>query len=276
MTTIRSEPLVEGLAFPEGVRWRDGAVWFSDMHDHRVLRVEPGGTPETVAEVPECPSGLGFLPDGRLLVVSMHDRRLLRLDHSGLREHADLSGLAPWHCNDMFVDARARAYVGNFGDDSAPPDPPRPTVLVAVDPDGSARAVADDLWFPNGIVVTPDGGTLVVAESRSVPPRLTAFAVADDGSLSDRRTLVEFEAHELPDGLALDAALRIWVAMPFGDELVRVSWDGRIERRIPFVSPYAVAVGGVDGGDLFVCTAPSWEPEEAARLRGGAVHRLRP
>ncbi len=276
MTEIGSQVVVDGLTFPEGVRWHDGALWFSDMHDHRVLRLAPGGAPQVVAEVPECPSGLGFLPDGRLLVVSMHDRRILRLDDDGLHEHADLSALAPWHCNDMFVDARGRAYVGNFGDDSAPPDPPHPTVLIAVDPDGTAYVVADDLSFPNGIVVTPDGGTLVVAESRSVPPRLTRFTVAPDGRLSNRETLVEFDAAELPDGLALDAERNVWVAMPFGDELVRVSASGEIERRVPFASPYAVAVGGEHGRDLFVCTAPTWEPEQAARLRGGAVHRLRP
>ncbi len=126
MTTIQSQPIAEGLTFPEGVRWHDGAVWFSDMHDHRVLRLAPGGAAETVAEVPECPSGLGFLPDGRLLVVSMHDRRVLRLDEDGLHVHADLTALAPWHCNDMFVDARGRAYVGNFGDDLGSARPAAP------------------------------------------------------------------------------------------------------------------------------------------------------
>ena len=176
-----------GLTFPEAPRWHDGALWVSDMHAHAVLRLEPSGTLTTVAEVPGCPSGLGFLPDGRMLVVSMHDRRVMRLDPDGLREHADLSGLAPWHCNDMAVDANGRAYVGNFGDDSAPPAPPAPTVLIAVEPDGQARVVADELMFPNGIAVSDGGETLVVAETRSVPGRTTSHQIPNVMSFLPRR-----------------------------------------------------------------------------------------
>jgi sugar lactone lactonase YvrE len=273
MQTTGSETLAEGLTFPEGVRWHDGALWFSDMHAHTVQRLEPGGAPEVIATVPECPSGLGFLPDGTPLVVSMHDRRLLRLGPDGPHEHADLSALAPWHTNDMHVDRHGRAYVGNFGDDSAPPDPPRPTGLLLVEPDGEARVVAEDLWFPNGIALTPDGGTLIVAETRSVPGKLTAFSVAADGSLSDRRTFASFEGG-FPDGIAIDAEGGVWVAFPFADELVRVAPDGEVDRRVPFPSPYAVAIGGPGGRDLFVATAPSWVPEEAKRLRAGSIRRL--
>jgi sugar lactone lactonase YvrE len=273
MEKTASETLAEGLTFPEGVRWHDGALWFSDMHAHTVQRLEPGGALEVVAEIPECPSGLGFLPDGRPLVVSMHDRRLLRLDEDGPHEHADLSALAPWHINDMYVDRHGRAYVGNFGDGSAPPAPPSPTVLLLVEPDGEARVVAEDLWFPNGIALSADGGTLIVAETRSVPGKLTAFTVAADGSLSGRRTLASFEGG-FPDGIAIDAEDGVWIAFPFGDELVRVTADGEIDQRLPFPSPYAVALGGPGGRDLFVATAPSWIPEEAEKLRGGQVHRL--
>lgn len=269
------ETVAGGLTFPEAPRWHDGALWLSDMHAHAVLRLEPGGTPMTVAEVPGCPSGLGFLPDGRLLVVSMHDRRVMRLDPDGLREHADLSGLAPWHCNDMAVDANGRAYVGNFGDDSAPPAPPAPTVLIAVGPDGQPRVVAGELMFPNGIAVSDGGKTLVVAETRSVPGRLSAFRILPDGGLADRRVLTEFAAGELPDGIVLDAAGGIWVAMPFSGEVVRVGPAVAVTERIKVESAYAVALGGPDGRDLFVCTAPSWVPDEAARLRGGAVLRTR-
>ncbi len=271
--TTGFEVLAEGLAFPEGVRWHDGALWFSDMHGHAVMRLEPGGAPETVATVPECPSGLGFLPDGRPLVVSMHDRRLLRIEADGTHEHADLSALATWHCNDMFVDREGRAYVTSFGDASVPPDPPLPTVLILVEPDGSARVVAEDLWFPNGIAATPDGAMLLVAETRSVPGRLTAFAVGADGGLSERRTLASFEGG-FPDGIAVDAAGGAWVAMPFGDELAHVTAAGEVDERLAVESPYAVALGGSGGRELFVCTAPSWEPEEAERLRAGSVRRL--
>lgn len=272
---VTFETLASGLAFPEAPRWHGGALWFSDMHAHAVLRLEPSGRLTTIAEVPGCPSGLGFLPDGRMLVVSMHDRRVMRLDPDRLRQHADLSGLAPWHCNDMAVDADGRAYVGNFGDDSAPPAPPAPTVLIAVEPDGQARVVADELMFPNGIAVSDGGRTLIVAETRSVPGRLSAFRILADGGLADRRVLTEFGAGELPDGIALDAAGGIWVAMPFSGQVVRVSSDGVVTERIEVESAYAVAVGGPDGRDLFVCTAPSWVPEEAARLRAGAVLRTR-
>jgi sugar lactone lactonase YvrE len=272
--TVPPETLATGFAFPEGPRWHQDALWFSDMHGHVVLRLEADGKTEKIADVPECPSGLGFLPDGRLLIVSMHDRRVLRLDPSGLVEHADLSALAPWHLNDMTVDSSGRAYVGNFGDGSAPPDPPKPTVLIAIEPDGSARVVADDLHFPNGLVITSDGATLIVAETRSVPGRLTAFTIKGNGDLTDRRTLIEFGPGELPDGLAIDVDDGIWVAMPFSGEVVHVSAAGELDQRRPIDSPYAVTVGGANGEALFVCSSPTWEPQEAIRLRGGAVHSL--
>lgn len=275
MSTSSADTLVDGLTFPEGARWHDGALWFSDMHGHAVIRLDQDATLTRLAVVPECPSGLGFLPDGRPLVVSMHDRRVLRLDPDGLREHANLHDLAPWHCNDMAVDRSGRAYVGNFGDASAPPDPPAPTVLIAVEPTGEARVVADELMFPNGIVVTPDASTLIVAESRSVPPRLTAFTIDARGDLSGRRVLIEFGSDELPDGLALDSELGIWVAMPFSGEVVRVDANGTVDRRIAIENPYAVAIGDADGQSLFVCTAPDWRPEEAARLCRGQIRRLR-
>jgi len=273
METTGSETLAEELCFPEGLRWHDGALWFSDMHAHSVQRLRPDGTAELVAQVPECPSGLGFLPDGSPVAVSMHDRRLLLLDGDEPREHADLSSLAPWHLNDMYVDRQGRAYVGNFGDGSAPPSPPSPTVLLLVEPTGEARVVAEDLWFPNGIAISADGGTLIVAETRSVPGKLTAFSVAADGSLADRRTLAEFEGG-FPDGIAIDAEDAVWVAFPFGDELVRVTADGEVDRRLPFPSPYSVALGGPTGRDLFVATSPTWVPEEAERMRAGSIHRL--
>ena len=275
MTTTHAEKLADGLAFPEGPRWHGGALWLSDMQGREVVRLGEDGVLESVAQVPECPSGLGFLPDGRLIVVSQHDRRLLRLDEDGLHEHADLSDLAPWHLNDMAVDAHGRAYVGNYGDASVPPDPPAPTVLILVEPDGSARVVADDLLFPNGVAVTPDGGTLIVAETRADPGRLSAFTIDSDGGLRDRRLLATFAPGEMPDGIAADAESGVWVALPFNNELVRVDADGVLDQRIAFDNPYAVALGGPDGRDLFVCSAPTWEPEEAVRLRAGAVHRLR-
>ncbi|HWS46581.1 MAG TPA: SMP-30/gluconolactonase/LRE family protein, partial [Acidimicrobiia bacterium] len=149
--------VLDGLAFPEGPRWYEGRLWFSDQHDKRVVAMDTDGNAETIFEVPQQPSGLGWLPDGRMLVVSMLDRRLLRDDDGTLVEHADLSALAPGACNDMVVDAHGRAYVGNFGFDMYGAESPRDTCVIAVEPDGSSRIATDGLGFPNGSVITPDG-----------------------------------------------------------------------------------------------------------------------
>src|SRR5262245_41354217 len=175
--------LVDGIVFGEGPRWRAGRLFFSDIGDHKVLSVGLDGRLETVVELPGEPSGLGWLPDGRMLVVSMEDHRLLRLDPGGLCSVADLSPWCGGKANDMVVDARGRAYVGNIGFDlEAKPIAPRTTSLLRVDPDGSTHVAARELWCPNGLAITADGATLVVAESAA--GRLAAFDVAADGSLS--------------------------------------------------------------------------------------------
>src|SRR5262249_14504610 len=152
--------------FPEGPRWHDGRLYFSDQHDCVVRSMSPDGSVDEVVKVPEGPSGIGWMPEGTMLVVSMQDRKVMRWDGSSLAVHADLWDLAPWHCNDMVVDGVGRAYVGNFGFDlytrgTAPVD----TNIVLVEPDGNARTVAEGLRFPNGTVITPDGKTLIVGES---------------------------------------------------------------------------------------------------------------
>ena len=178
--------LLEGGTFFEGARWHDGAWWVADFYAHRVLRVTTDGEATSVAAVPGQPSGLGWLPDGRLLVVSMKDRRLLRQEATGrLVEHADLTTVTAGWANDMVVDAHGRAYVGNLGFDLFGDDTPAHTTIAMVTPDGQARVVADDLRFPNGTVITGDGRTLIVAESFGGV--LTAFTIAPDGSLTDRR-----------------------------------------------------------------------------------------
>jgi sugar lactone lactonase YvrE len=271
------EVLVDGLAFPEGPRWHDGQLWLSDMQGFEVLRVSPRGERSRVVGVPGCPSGIGFLRDGRLLVVSQHDRRVLRLEATGeLLEHADLRQFATWHCNDMIVDRQGRAYVGNYGDDSVPPDPAKPSDLVLVMPDGTCQIAARGMEFPNGMAISEDGGTLIVAETRSLPPRLTAFSIAADGTLSSRRVIAIF-GREMPDGICLDAEGAVWVASPFTCEALRVGADGEVLERVSTGDQgvYAVAIGGPDGHTLFLCTSPTWMPEEARRLRRGAVRTLR-
>src|SRR5919112_1799443 len=227
--------LLEGGAFFEGPRWRDGRWWVSDFYRGIVATVTPDGTEEIVLEVPGQPSGLGWMPDGSLLVVSRKDFRVLRRAPDGeVAEHADLSAMASGHLNDMVVDAQGRSYVGNFGFDLMAGADAAPTHLVRVDPDGTATVAAEDLWFPNGTVITADGGTLIVGET--VASRYTQFTIGEDGSLVDRtlwgqiepepsfetfeRTLAELRF--APDGCALDAEGHIWSADAVGRRVARL------------------------------------------------------
>jgi sugar lactone lactonase YvrE len=273
MTNSILKPFLDRLAFPESPRWHDGALWFSDFYTHRVQRVTMDGRCETVVSVPGQPSGLGWLPDGRLLVVSMTDRRLLRLDGQTLTEVADLSTLAPFHCNDMVVDAKGRAYVGNFGFDLAARETPRSTGLILVLPDGQARVVAQDLHFPNGAVITPDGRTLIIGESYA--SRLTAFDIAQDGSLSGRRvwaTLVK----ATPDGICMDAEGAIWLASPISREVIRVREGGEVTHRIPTPGQaLACMLGGLDRCTLFVLMGKLMvTPEQSRESLTGAIYTL--
>jgi sugar lactone lactonase YvrE len=270
--------LISGLSFTECPRWHNGRLHVSDFYTHRVVAVAMDGTTETMAHVPQQPSGFGFLADGRMLIVSMRDRKVLRREADGsLVEHADLSGLAPWHLNDMLVNHDGRAWVGNFGFDLMGGAPARTTVLISVEPDGTARVVADGLGFPNGMVLTPDGGTLIVAESTM--NRLSAFP-ATSGSLGERRTWAAFgdqpkssDAGELlrqvevaPDGICLDVEGAVWVADAMHSRLLRVAEGGRIieERKTGGVGAFACMLGGDDGRTLFVCVAPTFHEAEAS------------
>jgi len=270
--TTRTSVLLDGLAFPEGPRWRDGKLWFSDMHDGVVRSVDPEGHSEVVVEVAGDPSGLGWLPDGRLLVVSMRDQRLLRLDDGGLGEVADLSGLASFHCNDMVVDVVGRAYVGNFGYDLHGGGERRNAEIILVTPDGDARIVADDLAFPNGTVITPDGGTLIVGETMG--QRLTAFDIEADGSLSARRTWAQLD-RILPDGICLDVEGAIWVASPISSAVVRIAPGGEVTHRIALeTQSFACMLGGQERRTLYVCTAETSDPEEVRAKRTGRIETV--
>ena len=239
------------------------------MHAGQVMAVDLDGRAETVAQVAGDPSGLGWLPDGRLLVVSMRNRRLLRLDPGGLAEVADLTPFATYHCNDMVVDARGRAYVGNFGFDYEARAPMVPANLVLVHPDGRAQIAARELVFPNGAVITPDGRTLVVGESFAA--RLTAFDVEEDGTLSRRRVWAALDK-AVPDGICLDAEGAIWVASPVGHAVLRVREGGAVTHRIP-VATQAVAcmLGGPERRTLFLCTARSFAAEQTRAERAGLI-----
>ncbi len=272
---IGTEVVFGGVDFGEGPRWHDGRLWFSDFFQHVVRALDPvTGEAEVKAEVPGQPSGLGWLPDGRLLVVSMTDRRVLRQEPDGtLVEHADLSGIATFHTNDMVVDAAGRAYVGNFGFDLDGGGTPTTAALALVQPDGTVSVAADDLSFPNGTVVTPDGGTLVVAETMA--SRLTAFSVDDDGRLDDRRTWAEVPG-TFPDGICLDAAGGIWFADPASPRALHVTEGGEVDTVVDTTLPcFACALGGEDGRDLFCLTAPSSNHAVATGSGAARVERAR-
>ena len=258
----RREPerlVADGFTFLEGPRWRDGRLYCSDMTGGRVLRLDPeSGTSETVVRVSEQPSGLGWLPDGRLLVVSMRDRRLLRVEPDGrLAVHADLSKLVDHWCNDMVVDDSGRAYVGNFGFDMLAGEKQKPTCLVAVEPDGSARVVADGLVFPNGAAITRDRRRLVVAETWA--NRLTVFDLRADGSLSPGRLFADVGG--TADGIAIDAEDAVWAACFQEREFRRVHEGGRISEVVAVPEEHAVAcaLGGADRRTLFLLCARNVE-----------------
>lgn len=267
--------LLNDLIFPEGPRWHDGRLWFSDMHAHEVVAVDESGRRETIVTLENSPSGLGWLPDGRLLIVSMEDRRLLRREHDGrLVVHADLSELAPFHLNDMVVDSHGNAYVGNFGFDLHGGAKLRDTCLVLVRPDGHASVVADDMLFPNGSVVTPDGGTLTVAESFG--KRLTAFDIRYDGTLAGRRVWANLDVH--PDGIALDEEGCVWLANPIAPGgFLRVKEGGEVVDRIdmPQHAGYACALGGADRKTLFLLEAVDSSPHKNPQRGNGWIRKTR-
>ena len=274
--------LATGRAFLECPRWHRGRLWLSDFYTHEVIRLDLDGRIETVAEVPQQPGGLGFLPDGRLLVVSMRDRRVLRQVADGrLVTHADLSAIATGHLNDMVVDAAGRAYVGNFGFDLMGGGTPAAATLARVDPDGSVHAVAHGLQFPNGSTISADGRTLVVAET--LGNRLSAFDVGPGGALGPRRdwarfapppSLIDFattlgEIKVAPDGTALDAEGAIWAADAVGRRVLRIAAGGRILEEISTapMGCYACGLGGSDGRTLFLCVAPDFQEDARKSAR---------
>jgi sugar lactone lactonase YvrE len=255
-----------GLKFTESPRWHDGKLWFLDIHDRRVKAADLKGNLETVLETPFIPNAFGIRSDGSLLVGDALQRQIYRWDGKSLERFADLAGITTFCLSDGIVDGRDRMYVGdigyNFFDRTlAPVDT---CVIACVEPDGRARIVADGLHFPNGMVVTPDGATLIVAECMG--HRLTAFTIQADGSLTDRRVFAQFAADVHPDGIALDAEGAVWVANPEGEKAVlRVCDGGRIADSIELESDaYAVMLGGPERRHLFISTSDSHDPAQIA------------
>ncbi|MGC4963157.1 SMP-30/gluconolactonase/LRE family protein [Gordonia sp. DT218] len=276
----------DGFAYLECPRWHAGRIWFVDFYTYRVCSAAADGSDLKVeAEVPQQPSGLGWLPDDRLLIVSMRDARILRREPDGeLVTHADLSGYVSGHPNDMVVDpSSGRAYVGEFGFDLMGGAPLQTAVLLRVDPDGSVTVAADDLWFPNGSVIT-DAGVLLVDETFG--NRVTAFDIGDDGSLTNRRVWAQFgelptdteiekalpQLSVAPDGCCLDADGALWIADALGARLVRVVEGGDIVDEIPVgTGVFACMLGGSDGRTLFACAAPDFHEEARKNAREGSL-----
>jgi sugar lactone lactonase YvrE len=253
--------------FAEGPRWRGDHLWFSDMHGGAVHTVDLHGSVDIVVEVPgRRPSGLGFLPDGSLLIVSMLEREVLRWDGAELTVHADLCALVPDGLNDMVVDAHGNAYVGSF---PAATDPDG--VVVLVRPDGSAEIAARALSFPNGCVIADDGRALIIAES--LGRRFTRFAIADDATLSDRSVFADV-APRGPDGICLDAEGAVWAAMTLAREFVRVAPGGEILETIVIDDRLAIAcaLGGRDLRTLFLLTALEHAPDALRGTRDATIH----
>jgi sugar lactone lactonase YvrE len=270
------ETLVGGRAFLEGPRWHDGALYVSDMHGHEVLRVTMDGAVEVLASLDGAPSGLGWLPDGPMLIVSMDDRKVLRRGPDGtLHEHADASSVAPHEINDMVVDAYGHAFVSQFGYDHHGGAKIQPAPVLRVDPDGGVHDVTQGLRMANGMVITADGATLVVAESAG--RRLLGFDLAADGALSNQRVWADLPEGDYPDGICIDAEDGVWIAGPASDRFVRVLEGGEVTDVVPVPDRHAIAcaIGGVDGKTLFCCTSPTHgQPEQSRAERGAKVETI--
>lgn len=245
--------LITGLAFGESPRWHEGRLWFSDFGANEVITASLDGSREVIADVPGMPMGLGFLPDGRLIVVSARDGQLLAIQPGApLTTYADLSALSQHPWSDMVVDGRGNAYVGNIGF-NFPVGEFAPGILALVTPDGAPRLVADGLVFANGMVITPDNQTLIMAETYA--HRLTAFDIAADGTLSGQRVWADLDG-AFPDGICLDAEGAIWYAEVPGKRCVRVREGGQVLQTIELDRGcFACALGGPGKQTLLLLAA---------------------
>jgi len=272
--------LAGGIYFGEAPRWHEGRLWFSDFYAHAVKSVSLAGDVRTEFELDDRSSGLGWMPDGAMLIVSMTKRQVLRRARDGkMSLHANLKDIAGFHCNDMVVDSVGRAYVGNFGFDldaelvargaeSVIADHPK-AKLACIAPDGSVRVAAEGMRFPNGSVITPDGKTLILGETLGLC--LTAFDIAADGALSNRRLWASV-GPVVPDGIALDADGAIWVANALAPQCVRIAEGGKVLETIDTgQNCYACMLGGDDGMTLFMLTAPTSLAHEAEKTPKGKI-----
>ena len=274
MRNHQASTLASDFVFLEGLRWKDGRLWMSDMWGNACYDLDLKGRSNKICSVPQRPSGLGFLPDGTMVVVSMVDRRLLRLVDGTLTEYADLSAVATGELNDLLIDDSGRAYVGNFGYDLFGGASAAPANIARVSPDGAITVVAHDLTFPNGMVTVDGGRTFVVSETFA--NRLTAYDLDAKGGLSNRRVYAAL-GDRTPDGLCVDREDGIWVASFATSEFIRIARDGTITDRVFCENKRAVscALGGEDLRTLFCSTFAGHLDDIVARKKVGAIETVR-
>lgn len=255
-------PLAGGFCFGEGPRWSEGLLWFSDMLGEAIHTVDLQGSMTTVPLPGHSPSGLGFRPDGTLLIASTADRRVLSYDGDTVTTLVDLSDRVPADLGDMVIDAAGRCYVGSQAYTGG--------VIVRIDPDGTVHTVASDLDFPNGMVITPDGASLIVAESMG--RRLTRYTIDTDGGLGERRVFAD-GLDGPPDGITLDAAGGIWTSMTLANQFERITSGGTVTDRIETGGRAAIActLGGPQRRTLFLLSSTGAYPK---RLIGTRDSRL--
>ena len=292
--------LTGGLYFGEGPRWHENKLWFSDFYSHKVMTLDENNSLETICEVPSQPSGLGWLPNGDLLIVSMLDRKILRFSEGSISVHADLSKHVAHKCNDMVVGRDGTAYVGNFGMGDAG-ESLNSTHLMIVKSDGTVLKGPDNLLFPNGTVITEDGKNLIIAETLGA--KLTSFDIEDNGELTNRKlwartsplfslliikflssmgfdlSKVDFSKYSknlhVPDGICLDKKNGIWIASPTTKAVVRIEKGGNITDTINTPKgAFACMLGGKERKTLYVIISNSSDPEEAQASPEGEIHSI--
>ena len=271
------EKVAGGFSFAEGPRWHDGAVYLSHIHDDAIERVDTDGTTSRVADLPGSPISMSFMDDGSILVAALSAGALWRVDAGGaVSEFFDLTPLSPDNFSDFVIDEHGRIYLGNQGFDytaGLPETVDSPIFLLT--PDGEAREVGRGFNYANGLAITPDGSTLIVAEGFA--HRLVAIAIDDDGSLGNRRVLAQFDKGSRPDGICCDAEGAVWSANAIGKEVVRCTLDGEITHRVSTGDALAIGctLGGDDGRDLYVTTATTANRDLARQTRQSALWRTR-
>lgn len=272
-TTLEMQPFVSGIGFGEGPRWHEGSLWLSDIVGRQVLRVDAGGRTEVVVATPGEPSGLGWLPDGTLLVVQMDEHEVWAWQAGQLRRYSGTAPMSRAKLNDMVVDRHGRAWVSNLGFDYER-EPVRTTNLVCIDPGGRARIAARDIWCPNGLAIAEDGEILFVGQSASA--QVLEFAIGTGGSLENRRVFGTLPEGAVSDGICVDGDQALWIASPTTREFLRMERGGRITHRVPTGERHAIAcvLGGPGRRTLYCVTAATMSLRAAHGTRDGRVERV--